>query len=85
MCSTFYYFVGVLGIPYLDVVRVLAAVILLGNVQFVESPSCLDHDVEVKVKRTIKLIYSDLYTLMSSFYLKVGKCAHKIIFHKWLC
>ncbi|ODM93382.1 Unconventional myosin-Va [Orchesella cincta] len=37
---------GVLGIPYLDVVRVLAAVILLGNVQFVESSSCLDVDVE---------------------------------------
>lgn len=25
---------GVLGIPFLDVVRVLAAVLLLGNVQF---------------------------------------------------
>lgn len=28
---------GILGIPFLDVVRVLAAVLLLGNVQFVDS------------------------------------------------
>lgn len=27
---------GILGIPFLDVVRVLAAVLLLGNVQFVD-------------------------------------------------
>ncbi|CAG7834204.1 unnamed protein product [Allacma fusca] len=36
---------GVLGIPFLDVVRVLAAVILIGNVQFVES-ACMEVDVE---------------------------------------
>lgn len=29
-------FLGVLGIPFLDVVRVLAAVLLLGNMQFVD-------------------------------------------------
>lgn len=28
---------GILGIPFLDVVRVLAAVLLLGNVKFVEN------------------------------------------------
>lgn len=32
-----YLFTGVLGIPFLDVVRVLAAVLLLGNVQFMDS------------------------------------------------
>ena len=30
---------GVLGIPFMDVVRVLAAVLLLGNVQFAEGPT----------------------------------------------
>lgn len=30
-------YIGVLGIPFMDVVRVLAAVLLLGNVQFVDS------------------------------------------------
>ena len=30
---------GVLGIPFLDVVRVLAAVLLLGNIQFTEPES----------------------------------------------
>jgi Myosin heavy chain len=30
---------GVLGIPFMDVVRVLAAVLLLGNVQFVDKSS----------------------------------------------
>jgi hypothetical protein len=37
---------GMLGIPFLDVVRVLAAVILIGNVQFKET-SCMEMDVEV--------------------------------------
>lgn len=57
-------FVGVLGIPYLDVVRVLAAVILLGNVQFIESSSCLDVDVEVKVNnvQTILLKFNQSYS-----------------------
>lgn len=32
---------GILGIPFLDVVRVLAAVLLLGNVQFVDGQVCL--------------------------------------------
>ncbi|XP_044736461.1 unconventional myosin-X [Chrysoperla carnea] len=36
---------GVLGIPFLDVVRVLAAVLLLGNVQFADGKSL---EVEVK-------------------------------------
>uniref|UniRef100_A0A1A9WFZ4 Myosin motor domain-containing protein n=1 Tax=Glossina brevipalpis TaxID=37001 RepID=A0A1A9WFZ4_9MUSC len=36
---------GILGIPFLDVVRVLAAVLLLGNVQFVDGQS-----LEVNVK-----------------------------------
>lgn len=36
---------GVLGIPFLDVVRVLAAVLLLGNVQFIDGKS-----LEVDVK-----------------------------------
>lgn len=31
------YVSGVLGIPFMDVVRVLAAVLLLGNVQFTDS------------------------------------------------
>jgi dachs protein len=41
-----------LGIPFLDVVRVLAAVILLGNVQFRESSSSspmMEMEVEVKI------------------------------------
>ena len=32
----FSFIVGVLGIPFLDVVKVLAAILLLGNVRFVE-------------------------------------------------
>ncbi|XP_077297519.1 unconventional myosin-IXb-like dachs [Arctopsyche grandis] len=36
---------GVLGIPFLDVVRVLAAVLLLGNIQFVDG-----HGLEVDIK-----------------------------------
>lgn len=35
---------GILGIPFLDVVRVLAAVLLLGNVQFIDGPG-LEVDV----------------------------------------
>lgn len=31
-------FLGVLGIPFLDVVRVLAAVLILGNVGFTDRP-----------------------------------------------
>lgn len=31
---------GILGIPFLDVVRVLSAVLLLGNVQFVDGLVC---------------------------------------------
>lgn len=31
-------FIGVLGIPFLDVVRVLAAVLILGNVGFTDRP-----------------------------------------------
>lgn len=31
---------GILGIPFLDVVRVLSAVLLLGNVQFVDGVVC---------------------------------------------
>ncbi|XP_054287258.1 unconventional myosin-IXb-like [Macrosteles quadrilineatus] len=41
---------GVLGIPFLDVVRVLAAVLLLGNVQFVDSGG-----LEVTVKGDTEL------------------------------
>ncbi|XP_045609513.1 unconventional myosin-Vb-like [Procambarus clarkii] len=36
---------GVLGIPFLDVVRVLAAVLLLGNVTFIEGPG-LEVDIQ---------------------------------------
>ena len=32
------FFIGVLGIPFLDVVRVLAAVLILGNVGFTDRP-----------------------------------------------
>ena len=43
---------GVLGIPFLDVVRVLAAVLLLGNLQFHESSNgggqCETHEAELK-------------------------------------
>ena len=43
---------GVLGIPFLDVVRVLAAVLLLGNLQFHEtnggSGQCETHEAELK-------------------------------------
>ncbi|XP_046994484.1 myosin-I heavy chain [Schistocerca americana] len=41
---------GVLGIPFLDVVRVLAAVLLLGNVQFVDGQG-----LEVDVKGDVEL------------------------------
>lgn len=40
---------GILGIPFLDVVRVLAAVLLLGNVQFV--------DGQVSLLKIIKYIF----------------------------
>ena len=44
-----YGYTGVLGIPFLDVVRVLAAVLLLGNLQFHESNgSCDTHEAELK-------------------------------------
>ena len=36
---------GVLGIPFLDVVRVLAAVLLLGNVTFIEGQG-LEVDIQ---------------------------------------
>jgi dachs len=40
---------GVLGIPFLDVVRVLAAVLLLGNLQFHENNgTCETHEAELK-------------------------------------
>lgn len=43
---------GVLGIPFLDVVRVLAAVLLLGNLQFHETSGgggqCETHEAELK-------------------------------------
>jgi len=41
---------GILGIPFLDVVRVLAAVLLLGNVQFVDS------QVRVLCKTVVRLV-----------------------------
>ncbi|XP_018785879.1 PREDICTED: myosin-G heavy chain isoform X2 [Bactrocera latifrons] len=41
---------GILGIPFLDVVRVLAAVLLLGNVQFIDGQS-----LEVDVKGEAEL------------------------------
>lgn len=41
---------GVLGIPFLDVVRVLAAVLLLGNIQFVDGQG-----LEVDVKGDVEL------------------------------
>lgn len=41
---------GILGIPFLDVVRVLAAVLLLGNVQFMDGKG-----LEVDVKGETEL------------------------------
>lgn len=38
MIFIFYFSPGVLGIPFLDVVRVLAAVLILGNVGFTDGP-----------------------------------------------
>ena len=46
------YFTGVLGIPFMDVVRVLAGVLLLGNVVFVDS--CVG-SVEVTVQKEAEL------------------------------
>ncbi|GAB6022561.1 Myosin 10A, isoform D, variant 2 [Chamberlinius hualienensis] len=46
---------SVLGIPFMDVVRVLAAVLLLGNVQFVEGQGL---EVEVKGNHEIKAVAS---------------------------
>lgn len=37
--SLFFFPKGLLGIPFMDVVRVLAAVLLLGNVKFVDNGS----------------------------------------------
>ena len=53
----FHVFLGVLGIPFLDVVRVLAAVLLLGNVQFVDGQG-LEVDVhgEVELKAVASLL-----------------------------
>jgi myosin heavy subunit len=43
------YVAGVLGIPFLDVVRVLAAVLLLGNLQFHDNNgTCETHEAELK-------------------------------------
>jgi len=46
---------GVLGIPFLDVVRVLAAVLLLGNVQFVDGQGL---EVDVKGDTELKAVAS---------------------------
>jgi dachs protein len=46
---------GVLGIPFLDVVRVLAAVLLLGNVQFVDGQGL---EVDVKGDAELKAVAS---------------------------
>jgi dachs protein len=46
---------GVLGIPFLDVVRVLAAVLLLGNVQFVDGQAL---EVDVKGDTELKAVAS---------------------------
>ena len=48
-------FSGVLGIPFLDVVRVLAAVLLLGNVQFVDGQGL---EVDVKGDTELKAVAS---------------------------
>lgn len=50
-----YLFPGILGIPFLDVVRVLAAVLLLGNVQFVDGPGM---EIEVEGNNEIKAVAS---------------------------
>lgn len=44
---------SVLGIPFMDVVRVLAAVLLLGNIQFVDGPGL---EVDVKGGSEIKAV-----------------------------
>lgn len=36
---------GILGIPFLDVVRVLAAVLLLGNIQFIDGQVSCFHKI----------------------------------------
>ena len=55
MTQTF--FEGVLGIPFIDVVRVLAAVLLLGNVQFTDSNKSnknhQNHDTGSTIKQSV--------------------------------
>ncbi|KAI8117599.1 Myosin-I heavy chain [Lucilia cuprina] len=46
---------GILGIPFLDVVRVLAAVLLLGNVQFIDGQSL---EVDVKGETELNAVAS---------------------------
>lgn len=52
-----FFFLGVLGIPFVDVVRVLAAVLLLGNVQFVDSNKTnknhQNHDTGSAIKQSV--------------------------------
>lgn len=60
---------GVLGIPFFDVVRVLAAVLLLGNVTFIEGQG-LEVDIQGgshELKVCAFLYYICVYPCMSLF------------------
>jgi hypothetical protein len=46
---------GILGIPFIDVVRVLSAVLLLGNISFVDSQSL---EVEIRGESELNSIAS---------------------------
>jgi hypothetical protein len=56
---------GTLGIPFLDVVRVLAAVLLLGNIAFIES--CLEMELQVEVRKVVccRMVLWQLYSFLT--------------------
>ncbi|KAG1680496.1 Unconventional myosin-XV [Nymphon striatum] len=66
---------SVLGIPFLDVVRVLAAVLLLGNVHFVDSPG---QEVDVKGNNEIKAVATLLGISAMSLFKSLTTRTHSV-------
>lgn len=64
---------GVLGIPFLDVVRVLAAVLLLGNVTFIEGQGLEvdiqggSHELKVLQNQSCLSYFVCVYVILSSY------------------
>uniref|UniRef100_T1IKQ6 Myosin motor domain-containing protein n=1 Tax=Strigamia maritima TaxID=126957 RepID=T1IKQ6_STRMM len=66
---------SVLGIPFSDVVRVLAAVLLLGNIQFIESKGV---EVEIKGNNEIKAVASLLGVSPISLFCGLTSRTHNV-------